>query len=147
MYGMRRGMRHHGMFGGLRTMILSMVSSGPKNGAEIINSIDTATMGWWRPSPGSIYPMLSSMVEDGLLQKNSDGRYSLTEKGQAELAARRSIMGSFGPFKKLNSPEEVISEIRSDLEFLMDLGDSLKDRKKDIEDLTEMMKKILSRLE
>jgi DNA-binding PadR family transcriptional regulator len=62
-----------------------MLSRGPKNGAEIMNSIEDMTQGWWRPSPGSIYPLLESLVQEGLIKKAPDGKYELTEESRKEI--------------------------------------------------------------
>ena len=67
--------------GGLRYYMLWLVSSKSMNGAEIISEIMRQTGGWWRPSPGSIYPLLSTMEANGLLKKREDGRYDLTDRG------------------------------------------------------------------
>jgi DNA-binding PadR family transcriptional regulator len=50
-----------------------------------MDSVEEMTRGWWRPSPGSIYPLLESMEQEGLIKKRTDGRYELTEKSKAEL--------------------------------------------------------------
>jgi DNA-binding PadR family transcriptional regulator len=47
---------------------------------EIMDEIENMTQGWWRPSPGSVYPMLDEMVKDGLVKKREDGKYELTAK-------------------------------------------------------------------
>jgi len=41
--------------------------------------------GWWRPSPGSIYPLLRNMVAEGVLTRSEDDRYSLTPAGREEV--------------------------------------------------------------
>lgn len=64
--------------------MLSTLSKSPKNGAEIMDEIERMSWGGWRPSPGSIYPLLDEMTKDGLIQKRDDGRYEITEKGRGE---------------------------------------------------------------
>ena len=49
-----------------------------------MDDIERMSWGGWRPSPGSIYPLLDEMAKDGLLQKREDGRYEVTEKGRTE---------------------------------------------------------------
>ncbi len=49
-----------------------------------MDEIENMSQGWWRPSPGSIYPMLEEMVQDGLVKKREDGRYELTSKAKEE---------------------------------------------------------------
>ncbi len=73
-----------GRRGWLRPWILSLVTNAPKNGAEIMDDIERMSWGGWRPSPGSIYPLLEEMTKDDLIQKREDGRYEITEKGRGE---------------------------------------------------------------
>src|SRR6267143_904119 len=74
--GMRRGW--------LRPWVISMIGRSPKNGAEIIDEIEKMSWGGWRPSPGSIYPLLKDMVDEGAIRQREDGRYELTDKGKDE---------------------------------------------------------------
>jgi len=78
--------RGFGMFRkrGLRPWVLNILRKSPKTGAEIIDEIENMSQGWWRPSPGCIYPMLKGMVQDGLLKEREDGRYELTSKAKEE---------------------------------------------------------------
>jgi len=69
---------------GLRMWTLSLISRSPKNGAEIVDAIEQMTQGWWRPSPGSIYPLLADLEREGLIQKKADGRYELNPKVREE---------------------------------------------------------------
>lgn len=72
----------------LRYAILSILQEKPLHGYEIIKSVEARTKGLWRPSPGSVYPTLSELVTDGLLEKKEEDSkevYSLTPKGHEEL--------------------------------------------------------------
>ena len=79
-----RMFRGFGMFRkrGLRPWVLNILRRSPKNGAEIMDEIENMSQGWWRPSPGSVYPMLEEMAQDGLIRKREDGRYELTTKAK-----------------------------------------------------------------
>jgi DNA-binding PadR family transcriptional regulator len=91
---------------GLRMVVVSMLSNSPKNGVELMDEMEKMTQGWWRPSPGSVYPLLEQLTNEGLIRKREDGRYELTEKASEELE------WSFGPsFRKQPSMEEMINEI------------------------------------
>src|SRR5881396_2729455 len=70
---------------GLRTWIIMMIRRSPRNGAEIMAEIETMTQGWWRPSPGSVYPILDDLAKEGLIKKRDDGRYELTGKGNESI--------------------------------------------------------------
>ena len=62
------------------------------HGYEMIQEIDSRTGGAWRPSPGSIYPTLQLLEDEGLVIASADDsgggrkRFALTEVGQAEAA-------------------------------------------------------------
>jgi DNA-binding PadR family transcriptional regulator len=96
-------------------MIVSLLSSSAKNGVELMDGIESMTRGWWRPTPGSIYPLLARMTEEGTVKKRNDGRYELTSK------ARREIEVSFGPpFSRPRTTESTIAEIESLASYLED---------------------------
>lgn len=77
------GWKMHGRRG-LRMWTLSLIARGPKNGAEIVDAIEQMTQGWWRPSPGSMYPLLAELQREELIQRREDGRYELTPKVRDE---------------------------------------------------------------
>jgi DNA-binding PadR family transcriptional regulator len=77
--------------GQLRLYLLSLLESGPKHGYELITALSDRFGGTYRPSPGTVYPRLARLEEEGLVQRVDDGRkgtYALTEAGLAELAGR-----------------------------------------------------------
>ena len=83
---------------GLRILVIHVLEDGPKNGVEIMDSIQEHHEKFQhrhnnrhfhhmkhhskRPSPGSVYPILKKMVDENLISKCEDGRYELTEKGR-----------------------------------------------------------------
>lgn len=74
--------------GFLRHVAIQLLRHGPMSGSEIMDQILEYTD--YKPSPGSIYPMLANLQEEGLVEQSPDEepslkRYSLTEAGQAEL--------------------------------------------------------------
>src|SRR2546430_17323548 len=81
-----RMFRGFGMFRkrGLRPWVLNILRRSPKNGAEIMAEIENMSKGWCRPSPGSVYPRLEEMVQDGLIATKKDGRDDLTTKTQKD---------------------------------------------------------------
>lgn len=70
--------------GALRFYLLWLLSRDRMNGSDIIEEISDQTHGRWRPSPGSIYPLLKSLVQEEMLTKEDDGQYILTDKGKTE---------------------------------------------------------------
>jgi len=118
MFGMRRR-------GWLRPWILSMLDAGPKNGADIISEVEKASMGWWRPSPGSVYPLLEEMVQDGLVTRRQDGKYEITNKGKDEMS------WTHGPWRHSHRPvtvEAMLNEIESYMSYFEDVARSDKSK-------------------
>ena len=73
------------------------------HGYEVIRELSERTNGMWEPSPGSIYPTLQLLEDEGLVSvEESEGRkqYSLTEQGKAEAAQRAS---STAPWEEFTS--------------------------------------------
>ena len=106
-------------FGGLRYIVLYILRESPKNGAEIMTETERSSMGFWRPSPGSIYPLLNSLAEEDLVKKRDDGRYELTQKGVAELDNLGFDMGH----RRL-SVSGALDEVDNYLNYLNDLPDT-----------------------
>lgn len=77
--------------GQLRLYLLSMLAEGPLHGYQIITALSERFGGTYRPSPGTIYPRLARLEEEGLVRRTDLGRkaqYELTEAGRAELDAQ-----------------------------------------------------------
>ncbi len=66
--------------GYLRYMILHVLREENLTGYQIMKRIKEFT-GFWKPSPGSLYPILKSMEKEGLI-KRKDKKYEVTEKGR-----------------------------------------------------------------
>jgi DNA-binding PadR family transcriptional regulator len=89
-FGPRGHHRGHGRRGNVRAAILALLNERPMHGYEMIQELDQRTGGVWRPSPGSVYPTLQMLEDEGLIKSDAGaGRkaYSLTEAGQAEATA------------------------------------------------------------
>ena len=70
----------------LKFLVLKMINEKPMSGAEIVEEIEKQT-GSWKPSSGSIYPLLARLHEKGLtkeLPTDEQGfkRYSFTDEGK-----------------------------------------------------------------
>ena len=86
------GRTQFGQRGWLRPAILKLLEEKPMNGMEIINRFYEASHGWWKPSPGSSYPLLETLESEGMIKKGSDGRYQIAKEfkeGSAMQAAVR----------------------------------------------------------
>ena len=81
--------------GDVRSAVLALLTEKPMHGYQIINEISERSGGAWKPSPGSVYPTLQLLSDEGLVRvEESDGRktYSLTDEGRqvADAAAEKS---------------------------------------------------------
>ncbi|MEH0823308.1 MULTISPECIES: PadR family transcriptional regulator [Micromonospora] len=88
-HGRGRGRGGRGRRPNVRGAVLALLTERPMHGYEMIQEIDSRTGGAWRPSPGSIYPTLQLLEDEGLIATAADSeggrkRFALTEAGQAE---------------------------------------------------------------
>lgn len=89
---MRHWMRHAAMVpkGFLRYQLLKKLNEKPMSGSEIMSELEGETRGYWRPSPGSIYPLLAWLEDQRLIKEAEQTepgirRYTLTDAGKAFL--------------------------------------------------------------
>jgi DNA-binding PadR family transcriptional regulator len=77
--------------GDVRAAALALLAEQPMNGYQIIQEITDRSGGVWRPSPGSVYPALQQLEDEGLIraQAGDGGRraYQLTDEGQQYASA------------------------------------------------------------
>lgn len=75
--------------GDVRAAILDVLASGPHNGYQVINAIAERSNGEWKPSPGSVYPTIQQLEDEGLVESDESlGRraLTLTDEGRAYVA-------------------------------------------------------------
>jgi len=95
--------------GFLRYQVLKLLNEKPMSGSELMSEIEKQTNSHWKPSPGSIYPLLAWLQDKGYI-KEADGqeagvkRYALTDSGKSFLAEHekrreemRKRFRGFGP--------------------------------------------------
>jgi DNA-binding PadR family transcriptional regulator len=86
----RRGTRARR--GDVRAAILALLAEQPRNGYQIMQELEQRSHGLWRPSPGSVYPALQLLEDEGLVtsETGAGGRtYALTDAGRAYIEAHR----------------------------------------------------------
>lgn len=81
--------------GDVRSAVLALLAENPMHGYQIIREIEDRSGGAWKPSPGSVYPTLQLLTDEGLISaEESGGRktYSLTPEGReaADASTERS---------------------------------------------------------
>jgi len=76
--------------GDVRAAIIALLAEEPMHGYQIITELTERSGGVWRPSPGSVYPTLQALEDQGLVTADqTEGRrvFSLTDDGRAEAEA------------------------------------------------------------
>ncbi len=74
--------------GDLKFVILSLVSEQPMHGYEVMKALERESAGYYRPSPGSVYPSLQMLEDEGYVaseEQNGKKVYSITQEGRAYL--------------------------------------------------------------
>jgi len=151
----------------LKFLVLKMISEKPMSGVEIVDEIEKQT-GSWKPSSGSIYPLLSSLQKKGYTKElPSDElgikRYSFTDEGKAFFVKQKEfgkefikkieflapmLVGGFDPSEdniRFRGSKEYVKKLMKSLFFLRHNAERLSD--KDVEDLIDVVKDCSLRLE
>ena len=87
--GRRRGGRMRR--GDIRTAVLAILAEEPGHGYDVIQRLEEKTQGAWRPSPGSVYPTLQLLEDEGLVrsvERDAKRVYEITDAGRAEATRR-----------------------------------------------------------
>jgi DNA-binding PadR family transcriptional regulator len=103
--------------GDVRAAIISLLSEEPRNGYQIIQDINDRTGGMWRVSSGSVYPTISQLEDEGLIEPTEgNGRrlFALTQAGREhaeqnaeqlaqlwEAGAEDTRLGEFRQYREL----------------------------------------------
>jgi DNA-binding PadR family transcriptional regulator len=128
---------------GLRILVIHVLEDGPKNGVEIMDSIQEHHEKFQRmhnivgnkhshgkmnhhsrrPSPGSVYPILKKMVDEELISKCDDGRYELTKRGKD---ITNKLFGNLRPNSKSKETgsfavKNALTEIEGYVSYLEDI--------------------------
>jgi DNA-binding PadR family transcriptional regulator len=97
MFAHKKWLRHTAMVpkGFIRYHVLEALSQKPMSGSELMETIESHTGGFWKPSPGSIYPLLAWLqVNEYIIElpvENGLKRYELTENGKSLLNEQKKI--------------------------------------------------------
>jgi DNA-binding PadR family transcriptional regulator len=91
------GRRSRARRGDVRAAMLLLLEEEPRNGYQLMEEIETRSSGAWRPSPGSVYPALAQLEDEGLIRADESGgrrSFELTDEGRAYVAENREALGS-----------------------------------------------------
>ncbi|MDP9849221.1 PadR family transcriptional regulator [Streptosporangium lutulentum] len=121
--------------GRLRLYLLKLLEESPRHGYEVIRLLQDRFLGVYSPSPGTIYPRLARLEEEGLVTHELvDGKkvFTITDQGRAELNAR---------LDELADLEQEISDSVRDIarEVKEDVRDTVKSLR---EELTQMARDV-----
>jgi DNA-binding PadR family transcriptional regulator len=107
--------------GDVRAAALLLLEEQPRNGYQLMQEIEDRSGGMWRPSPGSVYPALALLEDEGLVRSDEGaGRraFELTDEGRAYVEEHREALGSPWDDAGGDVPEGLL-ELRS---LMMQLG-------------------------
>jgi DNA-binding PadR family transcriptional regulator len=106
--------------GDIRAASLLLLAEEPRNGYGLMQVLEERSGGVWRPSPGSVYPALAQLEDEGLIRSvEHDGRktFELTDEGRAHVEEHRERYGT---------PWETVAEgVPSELQELRRAAQSL----------------------
>jgi DNA-binding PadR family transcriptional regulator len=99
--------------GDVRAAMLVLLGEEPRNGYGLMQEIERRSGGAWRPSPGSVYPALQQLEDEGLVRaQESGGRrlFELTEDGRAYVEQQREELGT--PWEEVGGGGPHAAELR-----------------------------------
>ncbi len=112
-FGGGRGRRRRG---DVRTAILMLLAEEPRNGYQVMQTIEERSGGRWRPSPGSVYPTLAQLEDEGLIRSiERDGTklLEITDTGRERLSESKTDPAPWAQEDEDDSETHSLSEIAS----------------------------------
>lgn len=82
-----------------------------------MDEMEKMSHGWWRPSPGSIYPLLEELTKEGVARRREDGRYELTRTSRDQMGWPYAAAGP-------RSAGDAVRELAAITSYLEDIGRS-----------------------
>lgn len=113
-----------GRRGWLRPVVIKVLEKEPMNGMQVMDRIQEVSHGWWRPSPGSIYPLFDLLTKEKVIKRRKDGKYELSARYMEEVAPEDEI-------------GEIFTNIEGNVSYLEELSKSGKER-----ELTKYKKRV-----
>jgi DNA-binding PadR family transcriptional regulator len=103
--------------GDIRTALLATLAENPGHGYDLIQALEDKSGGTWRPSPGSVYPTLQLLEDEGLVRSTERGGkrvFEITDAGREE-AARRIEEAGGTPWELAGRGMRSAHELRREL--------------------------------
>lgn len=97
--------------GDVRLALLRLLAEEPRNGYQLMQTIDERSGGGWSPSPGSVYPTLAQLEDEGLIRSDEQGgsrAWQLTDAGREHLQTRADEPDPWAP---ADEEADLISEL------------------------------------
>jgi DNA-binding PadR family transcriptional regulator len=116
-----RGRRGRMQRGDIRTALLAILAEEPGHGYDVIQRLEEKTSGAWRPSPGSFYPTLQLLEDEGQLrsaERNGKRVYEITDQGREE-ATRRVEEAGGTPWEIADRNDTGVGEFRNAVRQLL----------------------------
>lgn len=122
-FGRGGGRRRHRR-GDIKYALLELLAERPRHGYELIKELEQRYGGFYRPSPGTVYPTLQLLEEEGhLTMAEQDGKrvYTVTESGRRLLEERRAEGRHEAPWSRGAGPGGTpeLHELRSQVGALL----------------------------
>lgn len=99
--------------GDVRLALLRLLAEAPRNGYQLMQAIEERSEGLWRPSPGSVYPRLAQLEDEGLIRSveiEGTRRFEITDAGREHLDGRADEPDPWG-----SPPEDATDHPLADL--------------------------------
>ncbi len=122
-FGGEGGPRRRHKRGNIRFALLELLAEQSRHGYELIKELERRFAGFYRPSPGSVYPTLQMLEDEGfLISEQVEGKrvYTITEAGQAALAAHQAHGHGRHEFRPDTADAE-LGELRRSASALLDV--------------------------
>ena len=131
--------------GGLKLIVLKILNNKDFTGYGLIKEIEDKT-GFWRPSPGSMYPLMDDLLKKGLVickKEKNQKIYSITKEGKAiykKIFSKKDkmIQDLFEGIKFLEALGEDKEELKHIIDFLRGFEKGDFPFKENYESLTEL---------
>ncbi len=101
--------------GDIRAALLALLAEKPMHGYDLMRELNERSGGLWNPSPGSVYPTLQMLEEEGRVTgEEVEGRrtFSLTDEGRAEHEAHMKRTGGAPPWQERDGAHGELVELR-----------------------------------